>query len=123
MQLSCCSTCSIAQVELRDKKGSQISSNGFIVSLISTVLGCFVQTKEGGLQQAEKDFNDIVVQGSARPIATGKVGKTADGKTVYVRNKSSDGRPTLEVKNVGLVAWNSSCTSTKGVRSCKHYDR
>ncbi len=61
--------------------------------------GTEVYNKEGGLQQAEKDFNDIVVPGSARPIANGKVGKTADGKTVNVRNESSDGRPTLEVYN------------------------
>ncbi|MCJ0743874.1 DUF6443 domain-containing protein [Pedobacter montanisoli] len=61
--------------------------------------GTDVYSKEGGLKQAENDFDDIVVPGSAKPIANGKVGKTADGKTVNVRNKSSDGRPTLEVYN------------------------
>lgn len=58
--------------------------------------------REGGMPQANKDFDDIIVPGSARPnpsIPGGRIGKTPDGKTVNVRDKSLDGRPTLEVYN------------------------
>ncbi|AMQ00084.1 RHS repeat-associated core domain protein [Pedobacter cryoconitis] len=64
--------------------------------------GTEIINRDGGIQQADKDFDDIVEPGSERPnksIPGGRIGKTQDGKTVNVRNKSLDGRPTLEVYN------------------------
>ena len=42
------------------------------------------------------DFNSMGVQ-NVRDIPGGKVGTLPDGRTVNVRTKSSDGRPTLEI--------------------------
>lgn len=75
---------------LKDAKHERTSGNG-----------TEIYNKEGGLEQAEKDFDDLAVPGSSRDIAVGKVGRTADGKTINVRSKSSDGRPTLEIYNPG----------------------
>lgn len=64
--------------------------------------GTEVINRGGGIQQADKDFDDIIASGSDKPnksIPGGRIGKTPDGKTVNVRNKSLDGRPTLEVYN------------------------
>ncbi|MFC4075492.1 DUF4244 domain-containing protein [Salinithrix halophila] len=52
--------------------------------------------KAGGFDQARKDFNSLGVT-NVKEIPGGYVGKLPDGRTVNVRNKSSDGRPTLEI--------------------------
>ncbi|WP_197051732.1 MULTISPECIES: hypothetical protein [Anoxybacillus] len=52
--------------------------------------------KKGGLAQAVDDFNSMGVT-DVKDIPGGKVGKLPDGRTINVRNKSSDGRPTLEI--------------------------
>lgn len=44
-----------------------------------------------------------------RDIPTGKLGKLPDGRTVNVRTKSSEGRPTLEIydgKNSTKIRYN-----------------
>ncbi|WP_068786947.1 RHS repeat-associated core domain-containing protein [Paenibacillus phocaensis] len=52
--------------------------------------------KSGGYNQALDDFNSMGVT-EVKDIPGGKVGKLPDGRTVNVREKSSDGRPTLEI--------------------------
>lgn len=52
--------------------------------------------KSGGYNQSMDDFNSMGVT-NVRDIPNGKVGTLPDGRTVNVRNKSSDGRPTLEI--------------------------
>ncbi|UJW58062.1 LXG domain-containing protein [Bacillus sp. A116_S68] len=52
--------------------------------------------KSGGFNQATNDFNSMGVT-NVRDIPNGKVGTLPDGRTVNVRNNSSDGRPTLEI--------------------------
>ncbi len=52
--------------------------------------------KTGGLDQALDDFNDLGVT-DIKDIPGGKIGKLSDGRTVNVRTKSSDRRPTLEI--------------------------
>lgn len=52
--------------------------------------------KTGGFDQALDDFNSMGVT-NVKDIPGGKVEKLPDGRTVNVRNKSSDGRPTLEI--------------------------
>ncbi|WP_088073884.1 T7SS effector LXG polymorphic toxin [Litchfieldia alkalitelluris] len=52
--------------------------------------------KSGGYNQAMDDFNNMGVT-NIREIPNGRVGTLPDGRTVNVRNKSSDGRPTLEI--------------------------
>ncbi|TDX51134.1 RHS repeat domain-containing protein [Orenia marismortui] len=54
--------------------------------------------KPGGLEQAEEDFDSLELDG-VRDIPVGKLGTLPDGRRVNVRNKSSDGRPTLEIYN------------------------
>ncbi len=44
---------------------------------------------EGGMEGADKAYDDLVVPGTSRPIKNGRLGKTADGKTINVRSKSS----------------------------------
>ncbi|NCI45797.1 RHS repeat-associated core domain-containing protein [Sediminibacterium soli] len=64
--------------------------------------GTEVIKKDGGMQQADNDFDNIAVPGSVKPnpsLPSGRIGKTTDGKTINVRDKSLDGRPTLEVYN------------------------
>jgi len=62
--------------------------------------GTDIYDAEGGMNQANKDFDDLVVPGSAKPIPGGRYGKTPDGKTANVRDHSSDdNRPTLEIYN------------------------
>jgi len=63
--------------------------------------------RDGGVSQANKDFDDLVVPGTDKPIAGGRYGKTPDGKTINVRDHSSNNRvkggysgdPTLEIYN------------------------
>ena len=59
--------------------------------------------KTGGYDQAEKDFNSLdLEEGSVKDRTTAergkiKTGKLRDGRDVNVREKSSDGHPTLEI--------------------------
>ncbi|MBM7615097.1 RHS repeat-associated core domain-containing protein [Alkaliphilus hydrothermalis] len=52
--------------------------------------------KSGDYDDALNDFNDLGPI-DVKDIPGGKVGKLPDGRTINVRNKSSDGRPTLEI--------------------------
>jgi len=56
-----------------------------------------------GMEQADKDFDDIAVTGTTKPFtgkwSTGRTGKTSDGKNITVRSSSSERRPTLEIYN------------------------
>ena len=64
--------------------------------------------KSGGYNQAVDDFNSLEVQ-NTRDIPGGKIGTLSDGRTVNVRIKSSDGRPTLEIydgKNSTKIRYN-----------------
>jgi len=54
--------------------------------------------KEGGYDEALKDFEDLGVK-DVKDIPGGKTGKLPDGRKINVRNKSSDGRPTLEIQD------------------------
>jgi len=57
---------------------------------------------EKGMDKANKDFDDAVVPGTAKPFSgrvSGRIGKTPDGKTLTVRDGSSEDIPTLEVYN------------------------
>ena len=54
--------------------------------------------KTGGYNQALDDFNSMGLS-EVKDITGGKIGKLPDGRTVNVRTKSSDGRPTLEIYN------------------------
>ncbi|AME04532.1 hemagglutinin repeat-containing protein [Selenomonas sp. oral taxon 136] len=59
--------------------------------------------KTGGYDQAEKDFNSLdLEEGSVKDRTTAergkiKTGKLRDGRDVNVREKSSEGHPTLEI--------------------------
>ena len=60
--------------------------------------------KSGGYEQAEKDFDSLELEkGSVRDITDpeGKIktGTLHDGRKVNVREKSTDGRPTLEIQS------------------------
>ncbi|MCW8309637.1 RHS repeat-associated core domain-containing protein, partial [Sphingobacterium sp. InxBP1] len=63
--------------------------------------------KDGGMDQANKDYDDLVVEGTSKQIPIGRVGKTVDGKTINVRSKSSPrhdapgipGPPSVEIYN------------------------
>ncbi|MDB5153421.1 MAG: filamentous hemagglutinin [Mucilaginibacter sp.] len=55
--------------------------------------------KEGGKDQADEDFDDVVDPTTVKPIPGGRRGQTNDGTNVNVREGSPDGRPTLEVQN------------------------
>ncbi|MEJ5092501.1 hypothetical protein GEO21_20925 [Sphingobacterium faecium] len=63
--------------------------------------------KDGAMDQANKDYDDLVVLGSSKPIPIGRIGKTADVKLINVRSKSSPrhespgipGTPSLEIYN------------------------
>ncbi|MCC6624974.1 MAG: hypothetical protein IT385_27250 [Deltaproteobacteria bacterium] len=54
--------------------------------------------KTGGLQQAQDDF-DALAPRDVREIPDGRIGELSDGRTVVVRSKSTDKRPTLEVQS------------------------
>ena len=58
--------------------------------------------KTGGYYQAEKDFNSLDLEEGSVKDRTGergkiKTGKLRDGRDVNVREKSSEGHPTLEI--------------------------
>ena len=60
--------------------------------------------KSGGYEQAEKDFDSLELEkGSVRdrtdPEGKIKTGTLRDGRKVNVREKSTDGRPTLEIQS------------------------
>ncbi len=63
--------------------------------------------KEGGMEQAERDFDDIVAPGTAKAIPGGRRGQTSDGNEINVRDHSSfnrvrggySGDPTVEITN------------------------
>jgi len=52
--------------------------------------------KKGGYKQAVKDFDGMGLM-EVRKINKGKIGKLPDGRTVNVREYSSEGSPTLEI--------------------------
>jgi len=54
--------------------------------------------KDGGQDQADEDFDDLVVGPSVKNIPLGRVGQLPDGTYVNVRSTSTDGRPTLEIQ-------------------------
>lgn len=53
--------------------------------------------KDGGVEQAEKDFESLQPKNVKQYPNGTKVGKLSDGSTINVRKKSDDGRPTVEV--------------------------
>ena len=58
--------------------------------------------RRGGFNQANTDFNNLNpsnVTGFSTANGTGRTGVLPDGRTVTVRSYSSDGRPTLEIRN------------------------
>ncbi|MBB5649130.1 DUF6443 domain-containing protein [Pedobacter cryoconitis] len=63
--------------------------------------------KEGGMKQADQDFDDTVVPGTERQIPGGRIGKSKDGMDINVRDHSTSNRvkggysgdPTYESKN------------------------
>ncbi|WP_223843966.1 MULTISPECIES: hypothetical protein [Rhizobium] len=58
--------------------------------------------KDGGMSEADKDFDSLEPDNS-RPIDTqygpGRTGTLEDGSKITVRPGSSDGRPTLQIRN------------------------
>jgi len=58
--------------------------------------------KSGGMNQAEKDFDNLEpdnVKDINTDYGKGKTGKLADGRNVTVRPGSSEGPPTLEIRS------------------------
>ncbi len=58
--------------------------------------------RPGGIDEANKDFDNLSpsdVKDINNNRVTGRVGTLPDGRTVIVRDGSSDGRPTLEVQS------------------------
>ena len=55
---------------------------------------------EGGIEQAVRDFHDLVTPGSVRHLGGGVlVGSTPEGETVAVYPNSSDGRATVDIQD------------------------
>lgn len=55
-----------------------------------------IYEKEGGIEEANKDF-DSLNPSNIREVNGIRIGTLPDGSTVNVREKSKDGRPTLEI--------------------------
>ncbi|MDM2934053.1 hemagglutinin repeat-containing protein [Citrobacter sp. Cu233] len=54
--------------------------------------------RTGGSNAANKEF-DALSPTEVKDIPSGRVGKLPDGRTVIVRERSTDGRPTLEIQS------------------------
>ncbi|PEG62923.1 hypothetical protein CRH15_20865 [Lelliottia amnigena] len=54
--------------------------------------------RTGGSNAANKEF-DALSPTEIKEIPSGRVGKLPDGRTVIVRERSTDGRPTLEIQS------------------------
>lgn len=54
--------------------------------------------RTGGNTAANKEF-DSLAPTDIKEIPGGRVGKLPDGRTVIVRERSTDGRPTLEIQS------------------------
>lgn len=54
--------------------------------------------RTGGSNAANKEF-DALSPSEIKDIPGGRVGKLPDGRTVIVRERSTDGRPTLEIQS------------------------
>lgn len=54
--------------------------------------------RTGGNNVANKEF-DSLKSSEVKDIPGGRVGKLSDGRNVIVRERSSDGRPTLEIQS------------------------
>ncbi|CNK47617.1 Uncharacterised protein [Yersinia intermedia] len=54
--------------------------------------------RTGGSNAANKEF-DALSPTEIKDIPGGRVGKLPDGRTVIVRERSTDGRPTLEIQS------------------------
>ncbi|PAA94310.1 hypothetical protein BOX15_Mlig025890g1 [Macrostomum lignano] len=69
----------------------------------TTSTGLRVITRRGGFRQANRDFDKFVRRSdieSVRPIpGVGRVAIGKDGYRMIVRQRSKDGRPTLELQN------------------------
>jgi len=59
--------------------------------------------KSGGMDQAEKDFDSLKPEDPKTHKIPGKgkitTGKLRDGRDINVRDFSSDGRPTIEIRD------------------------
>ncbi|QDT65248.1 hypothetical protein V22_24950 [Calycomorphotria hydatis] len=58
--------------------------------------------KSGGFEQAKKDFDSLPLNNKKvieTPDGPVEIGTLPDGRTVKLRNFSTDGRPTLEIRN------------------------
>ena len=55
--------------------------------------------KNGGFNQANKEFDNLGLTNIRDIPNIGRVGQLKDGTKVVVRNKSSDGRSTLEIQS------------------------
>ena len=54
--------------------------------------------ESGGKAEADKDFDSLGPK-DVKPIPGGRTGTLPDGRSVNVRDQSTDGRPTLEIQD------------------------
>ena len=64
-----------------------------------TSKGTKIYDREGGFEQAVKDFDGLDLENASNKGNDVRVGDLPSGDKVIVRPNSSDGRPTLEVQN------------------------